>query len=912
MPPKYFVPRSEFIDFKTTAIPKEVRNTGDPVIINNCLNTNKALTFNDQQVLKGRLDAMNFVSEMVAEQNNSKHQPPKAYRNENGWQLPALHQNHQNSANGCWAMPVQLMLQSRGIEVPQNAIRYYRPVISGPESADMTEEQTRELNSDTANNIARGAELLQRLLPNTMVFQSAYGSSELPLNDDSIRAYRADLKKQVTSALSENGSPVALLIGGHYRTIVGIDGDDLIVKDSLNNPVVDERLSLDEVFAQAKQTDTKSVEISWLRDMDVEKGAVQTDDISEAWPFIERKDDNLSIDSAVFNDLTAGENSRFSNFSYEDHGVFSNTLNVQQIRGRSGLYIRDAIIFPKTLTPNVRELEPIETYAPMLPEKPIDPEAIVPDPMTANSINDVEYENDIVTGEDEMYANSINGVDDEDDTVANDNEMYAHSINGVDDEDDTVANDNEMYAHSINDVPDEEETPEQHIEGKAEENTEAKDEPEQKAAENTKAKEEPEQKAEEKAGAEPEPEQKIEADTKAKDEPEQPQGAQTQEEFIAQKKAEAKKMSKADAIKTMIDAAPPLTKPEEKTEPVKPEEKAKAEKKPELPKDKVEAEKKSEPPKDKVEAEKIPVQPAEKAPAEKAAPASAVKTPVEQPPKQPVKQPIQKTAKQPIQKTAKQPVQQPAKQPAKQPVQQPAKQIPADQYPTAADAPDVNSMLDNEISNYLIPSSSYKSKYMDVDMYPPKPSMLKELCKSFGLGLLGMVRSIPILGSIVGFFADVITRAVESYDNLMEKLDAQRPFMAGEDVYNMAVYNVIKKAPKTPETAKLFADPKFQQSLVQFAAQDPDLNYAATHNHSPEFYKKYMMSEKGFNKLSEKFTKQVLKGIDMATAKPELSPDVAKKMKAMQAAEKQKKQQQKQKQKQKNQPKINAPSAFQK
>ena len=226
MPPKYFVPRSEFIDFNTTSIPKEVLNTGDPAIVSNCLNTNKALTFNDQQVLKGRLDAMNFVSEMVAEQNNSKHQPPKAYRNENGWQLPALHQNHQNSANGCWAMPVQLMLQSRGIEVPQNAIRYYRPVISGPESADMTEEQTRELNSDTANNIARGAELLQRLLPNTMVFQSAYGSSELPLNDDSIRAYRADLKKQVTSALSENGSPVALLIGGHYRTIVGIDGDD--------------------------------------------------------------------------------------------------------------------------------------------------------------------------------------------------------------------------------------------------------------------------------------------------------------------------------------------------------------------------------------------------------------------------------------------------------------------------------------------------------------------------------------------------------------------------------------------------------------------------------------------------------------------------------------------------------------
>lgn len=792
--PKYIQPHEEFVDLNNTSIPAEVLNTGDPAIIQNCLNTNKTLSFQDQQVLQGRLDSMNYVSELVAEQADSKHQPLKAYQTENGWQLPAMNELHQTTANGCWAMPVQMMLKSRGIEVPQMVIRDYRPVISGPASAGMTEEQTRELNTDTANNMARGAELIQRLLPNTMVFQGVYGSGELPLNDKTVSVYKNDLKKQVTGALSEGGSPVALLIGGHYRTIVGIDGDDLIIKDSLKDPVDDERLSLDEVFELAKHTNTQSVEISWIKDMDAEKGAVDTEVITEAFPFIERKGNNLSIDPAVFDDLTAGKDSRFSDFSYEDQGVFSNTLNVQMNRGRAGQYIRDAIIFPKTLTPNVKELEPIETYQPLLPEKAADPDAIIPDSMTAYSINDVDY-----------------------------------------------------------DGPDEEETPEQHIEEKVE----------------------------------------------VKKEPEQPQTVQTQEEFVAQKKAEAKKMSKADAIKTMIDAAPPLTKPEEKTEPAKPEKKAEAKTEPEQPKEKPQAPaqnkskakkmNKAEQIKAAIDAAPPLVKPEEKAPAENmAAPASAAKTPVQQP--------VQQGAKQP----------EPVQQPVKQPVQQSPKQISADQYPTAADATNIDSMLDNEISNYFIPSSSYKSKYMDVDMYPPKPSMLKELCKSFGAGLIGMVRKLPILGSIVGFFADVITNAVESYDNLMEKLDAQRPFMAGEDVYNIAVYNVIKKAPKTPETAKLFADPKFQQSLVQFAAQDPDLNYAATHNHSPEFYKKYMMSEKGFNKLSEKFTKQVLKGIDMLTAKPELPPDVAKKMKAMQAAEKQKKQQQKQKQQ--NQPKINTPS----
>ena len=99
-------------------------------------------------------------------------------------------------------------------------------------------------------------------------------SAQFDLTTDQARECEDLLKdeflKTVAEALNKNnGDPISILNGGHYLTIVGMKGRNLICKNSLNRsePDKDEPVSVDEVFEKNKaKTAGKGgvVEIVWM------------------------------------------------------------------------------------------------------------------------------------------------------------------------------------------------------------------------------------------------------------------------------------------------------------------------------------------------------------------------------------------------------------------------------------------------------------------------------------------------------------------------------------------------------------------------------------------------------------------------------------------------------------------------
>ena len=78
-------------------------------------------------------------------------------------------------------------------------------------------------------------------------------------------------KKLITKALREDCSPVSIVKDGHFRTIVGINGDEVLLKDSIqfrtHGANHTYKMSLKELFSGTKG----NLSLYWLHDLSVEK-----------------------------------------------------------------------------------------------------------------------------------------------------------------------------------------------------------------------------------------------------------------------------------------------------------------------------------------------------------------------------------------------------------------------------------------------------------------------------------------------------------------------------------------------------------------------------------------------------------------------------------------------------------------
>jgi hypothetical protein len=95
---------------------------------------------------------------------------------------------------------------------------------------------------------------------------------------------KAVLKETVTDALLNKNSPVALLYGDHYVSIVGIKGDTLIVQNpSAAFDTKYQRLSIDDLFDRCNSANGMGqVTIDWLEDLKFNKDGT-CKNINDQW-----------------------------------------------------------------------------------------------------------------------------------------------------------------------------------------------------------------------------------------------------------------------------------------------------------------------------------------------------------------------------------------------------------------------------------------------------------------------------------------------------------------------------------------------------------------------------------------------------------------------------------------------------
>lgn len=140
---------------------------------------------------------------------------------------------HQTSGNGCWSVAYSNMLQSQGVKLTQQEIRAYRQMKDAAEAGKLSNTEAEILFNDKVSNPFEKRDILHNLMPDKAMQEVVFSYTEE--GDSRIQLKRTEdfLKKHIKEAIDIHHSPVALLVEGHYRTIVGYDGDRLLYKDSL-------------------------------------------------------------------------------------------------------------------------------------------------------------------------------------------------------------------------------------------------------------------------------------------------------------------------------------------------------------------------------------------------------------------------------------------------------------------------------------------------------------------------------------------------------------------------------------------------------------------------------------------------------------------------------------------------------
>ena len=169
----------------------------------------------------------------------------------------------QNSGNGCWSCAYAMLLKSRGIELDQKLIRAYRPKDIHPyQMKDTAVNEVRGLLLDKPFSVAELATLSSELLPQTAM--QTVGAVGIETDGQRENIYPV-MQSRILHALRDMHSPVALQSGGHFVTVMGIEGDTLTILDSLDSG---ERIERKESLWNLLDG---TVSLTWLNDLEFDK-----------------------------------------------------------------------------------------------------------------------------------------------------------------------------------------------------------------------------------------------------------------------------------------------------------------------------------------------------------------------------------------------------------------------------------------------------------------------------------------------------------------------------------------------------------------------------------------------------------------------------------------------------------------
>lgn len=172
----------------------------------------------------------------------------------------------QNTGYGCWSVALSSLLRYRGVDLDQRTIRSYRP-----DSQAFEKNTIKEANADQPNNISNYTDLIQKVLPYTMV--NELQCNEILTEKEAVKM----LRECVELALYTHNSPLALQTKGHYRTIFGLQGDTLLMYNPLKR--AEEHMPLRDFVKMCGHTEMTDGEMKtrylfkaqWLQDMKLDK-----------------------------------------------------------------------------------------------------------------------------------------------------------------------------------------------------------------------------------------------------------------------------------------------------------------------------------------------------------------------------------------------------------------------------------------------------------------------------------------------------------------------------------------------------------------------------------------------------------------------------------------------------------------
>ena len=220
---------------------------------------------------------------------------PELFMDSDGFvQLNIRQPKAQSSANGCWSVALQQIVQGRGTEdITQEDIRSYRPAGRGIDEINAhyandpgLKEADTLYNKDAALSIKDMLDPVLAFAPNTMVRVmeiAAYDAEKnRALNAQGIgpAQYRQNarelIRQTVEKALMIDHSPLAIRQPGHFVNIVGIKDDILLIQDplsSVNPPERMRKVSIDSfveamLFTKGKAGDvTRNIQLLWGSDI---------------------------------------------------------------------------------------------------------------------------------------------------------------------------------------------------------------------------------------------------------------------------------------------------------------------------------------------------------------------------------------------------------------------------------------------------------------------------------------------------------------------------------------------------------------------------------------------------------------------------------------------------------------------
>lgn len=266
------------VEFAGKELPPAIRNCGDPTVLSEYLREATNLKPEIREHLEARALANAKIQSLEESRAIIQKNRPPAIKYKDGTILLKNKKKDvpkQTTINGCWSAVLSDMLGHFGVDLTQEEIRAYRPELKDGKINEQNSLMDR-LNSDSMNEINDMADLIQRTVPNV-----AHHHMSLGANKDENKAV---LKDTVTDALLNKNSPVALLYGDHYVSIVGIKGDTLIVQNpSAAYDTQYQRLSIDDLFTACNSKNGMGqVTIDWLEDLKFNKDGT-CKNINDQW-----------------------------------------------------------------------------------------------------------------------------------------------------------------------------------------------------------------------------------------------------------------------------------------------------------------------------------------------------------------------------------------------------------------------------------------------------------------------------------------------------------------------------------------------------------------------------------------------------------------------------------------------------